>query len=92
MPRIKGGCMNILRRNAPETKAKSKEPLAEPAMSRRVKVTVERETVTLLVRGQPAKSEQEAASKTAEDQAGRLQLPSPAPAGEDKVKKRSKRF
>jgi len=83
--------MNILRRNAPETKAKSKEPLAEPAMSRRVKVTVERETVTLLVRGQPAKSEQEAASKTAEDQAGRLQLPSPAPAGEDKVKKRSER-
>jgi len=67
------------------------QSIAKPAMSRLIKVTVERETVTLLVRGQPAKSEQEAASKTAEDQAGRLQLPSPAPAGEDKVKKRSER-
>ena len=44
--------MNILRRNAPETKTKSKEPAAEPAKSRCVKVTVERETVTVLVRGQ----------------------------------------
>ena len=68
------------------------QSIAKPAMSRLIKVTVERETVTLLVRGQPAKSEQEAASKTAEDQAGRSQVPSPAPAGEDKVKKRSKRF
>jgi hypothetical protein len=45
--------MNILRRNAPETKTKSKEPAAEPAKSRCVKVTVERETVTVLVRRQP---------------------------------------
>ena len=79
--------MNILRRGGPATEANSKKSIAEPAMSRRVKVTVERETVTVLVRGQPAKSEQEAASKTAEDQAGRLQLPSLAPAGEDKGKK-----
>jgi hypothetical protein len=53
------------------------QSIAKPAMSRLIKVTVERETVTLLVRGQPAKSEQEAASKTAEDQAGRSQVPSP---------------
>jgi hypothetical protein len=80
--------MNILRRGGPAAKANSKKSVAEPAISRRVKVTVERETVTVLVRGQTAKSEQEAASETAEDQAGRLQLPSPALAGEDKVKKR----
>ena len=83
--------MNILRRGGPAEETGNKKSFAEPAMSRRVKVTVERETVTVLVRGQPAKSEQEAASKTAEDQAGRLQLPSPAPAGEEKVRKRSQR-
>ena len=83
--------MNILRRRVPAAEAAGKNGPAEPTVNRRIMVTVERETVTLLVRGQPAKSEQEAASKTAEDQAGRLQLPSPAPAGEDKVKKRSER-
>jgi hypothetical protein len=81
--------MNILRRSAPEAKAKSKESVAQPAMSRCVKVTVERETVTVLVRGQPAMSKQEAESKTAEDQAGQLQVPLPAPVDEDKVKKSS---
>jgi len=44
--------MNILRRGAPKAEAKSKEPAAEQAKSRRVMVTIERETVTVLVRGQ----------------------------------------
>lgn len=76
--------MNILRRDIP-----SAEAAAKATVSRRIEVTVERETVIMLVRGQPAMSEQEAASITAEDQAGRLQLPSPIPAGEDNGKKRS---
>jgi hypothetical protein len=48
--------MNILRRGIPAAEAKSQEPPAEPVMSRRVKVTVERETVTVLVRGQPGQA------------------------------------
>ena len=48
--------MNILRRGGPAEEANSKELFAEPAMIRRVKVTTERETVTVLVRGQQGKA------------------------------------
>jgi hypothetical protein len=48
--------MNILRRVLPETKAESQEIATEPTVHRRVKVTVERETVTVLVRGQPGQA------------------------------------
>ena len=60
------GRMNILRRGVPAAKAASKKNAAQATVNQRIEVTVERETVTVLVRGQPAMSEQEAASKTAE--------------------------
>ena len=71
--------MNILRRGAPAEEAKSKEPCAEPAMSRRVKVTVERETVTVLRRGRPEENETKPAGEIVAPEAGRLELSPPAP-------------
>jgi hypothetical protein len=67
--------MNILRCGVPAAKAARKKNAAQATVNQCIEVTVERETVTVLVRGQPAKSEQGAASKTAEGQAERLQLP-----------------
>jgi hypothetical protein len=46
--------MNILRRWARATKETAQEGAAKATVSRRIEVTVERETVTMLVRGQPA--------------------------------------
>lgn len=46
--------MNILRRGVPEAEA-----AAEATVSRRIEVTVERETVTVLVRGQPKEGTKE---------------------------------
>jgi hypothetical protein len=46
--------MNIIRRSVPATEVSGGEILSEPAVSRRIEVTVERETVTVLVRGQPS--------------------------------------
>jgi hypothetical protein len=47
--------MNILRRSVPPVVVVNEEVAAEPAINRRINVTVERETVAILVRGQPPK-------------------------------------
>ena len=47
--------MNILRRGVPEEK-ESAQKNTQPASIRRIEVTVERETITMLVRGQPGKA------------------------------------
>jgi len=65
--------MNILRRGAPAEEAKSKEPIAEPAMGRRVKVTVERETVTVLMRGQPEPVQEPSQTIEGEPEGGRVE-------------------
>jgi hypothetical protein len=44
--------MNILRRGVPASKETGMEGAAQGSMYRRIEVTVERETVTMLVRGQ----------------------------------------
>jgi hypothetical protein len=76
--------MNILRRGAPSEEANSKEFFAEPAMNRRVKVTTERETVTVLVRGRPAQNQQAPASERAGLESEHLELPPPEPELPDK--------
>ena len=48
--------MNIIRRGTPAAEPGNKKSFTEPAMNRRIEVTVERETVTVLVRGQPNQS------------------------------------
>jgi hypothetical protein len=44
--------MNILRRGVPASKETGKEGASQSSVNRRIEVTVERETVTMLVRGQ----------------------------------------
>jgi hypothetical protein len=44
--------MNILRRRVPAAEAVGKNGLAEATVNQRIMVTVERETATVLVRGQ----------------------------------------
>jgi hypothetical protein len=81
--------MNILRRVLPETKAESRESASEPTERRRIEVTVERETVTVLVRGQPGRATAEAQTIAAEPacegepESRPPELPPPAPAREE---------
>jgi hypothetical protein len=50
--------MNILRRGIQDVKAASKKYAAGASKSQRIEVTVERETVTMLVRGQTVENQQ----------------------------------
>jgi hypothetical protein len=65
--------MNIIRRPVSEKEAVSPESAAEPTVRRRIEVTVERETVTMLVRGQ-ASAELQALGEI-RAKAVRLELP-----------------
>jgi hypothetical protein len=49
--------MNILRRWARATKEAAGEGAAKATVSRRIEITVERETVTMLVRSEPVKNQ-----------------------------------
>ena len=74
--------MNILRRRVPAAEAAGKNGPAEPTVNRRIMVTVERETVTVLVRGQPKDNDRKPASDKAGLESQHLGLPPPAPARE----------
>jgi hypothetical protein len=74
---------NILRRGVPATIANSKKGSAEAIVNRRIEVTVERETVTMLVRGQPKENQDGPASGKDRPESDRLELPPPAPANEE---------
>ena len=74
--------MNILRRRVPAAEAADKNGPAEVAVNQRIEVTVERETVTVLVRGQPKEDDQKPASDKGELEPQHLGLPPPAPARE----------
>ena len=80
--------MSILRRGVPAAKAASVKSVAEAPLSRRVEVTVERETVTVLVRGQPKDNEEGPASGNDGPESKLLELPPPAPASEEEEKNR----
>jgi len=68
--------MNILRRGATEAEANSKESFPEPAKSQRIEITVERETVTMLVRGQTVENQQEPALESVAPEPECMELPS----------------
>jgi hypothetical protein len=72
--------MNILRRGIPELEAASKKSAGEATLNRRIEVTVERETVTMLVRGLAKDGKEEWASGNGGPESERLELPPPAPA------------
>jgi hypothetical protein len=72
--------MNILRRGVPAAKEATKKSAADATVGRRIEVTVERETVTMLVRNlSKAGSEERASGNSRPESEPRLLL-SPAPA------------
>lgn len=73
--------MNILRRGVPAAKAANRKNIATTSVSRRIEVTVERETVTMLVRGQPQDSNHTIAGND-KPKSEFLELPPSAPASE----------
>jgi hypothetical protein len=72
--------MNILRRGVAASEAINKKDAAEATGNRRIQVTVERETVTMLVRGQPKEAREEQASGNSGPESERRKplLPGPA--------------
>jgi len=74
--------MNILRRRVPAAEAAGKNGPAEVGVNQRIEVTVERETVTMLVRGQPKQDNQKPASDKVGLESQHLGLPPPAEARE----------
>lgn len=69
--------MNILRRRVPAAEAADKNGPAEVAVNQRIEVTIERETVTVLVRGQPKDNDRKPASDKAGLESQHLGLPRP---------------
>jgi hypothetical protein len=76
---MKRKCMDILRRSLQPTEADDRERQSATAGRRRIQVTVERETVTMLVRGQPVEAGETQASQRPEMV---LKLPESPPAPE----------
>ena len=79
--------MNILRRGVQAVKAAGKKNAAQATVSQRIEISVERETVTVLVRGQPQGNVEGPASGKDEPESRRPELPPPASDSEDEDKK-----
>jgi hypothetical protein len=79
--------ITIVRRGLPAPEAAGKNGPAEATVNRRIMVTVERETVTVLVRGQPKDNDQKPASEKAGLESQHLELLPPAPAREGRDRK-----
>jgi hypothetical protein len=75
--------MDILRRGAPA----AKEINADGAVHQRIEVTVEREVVSMLVRGQPQGGAQPPAGESTAPEAELPELPAPAQGIEQKERK-----
>ena len=79
--------MNILRRGVQAVKAASKKNAAQATVSQRIEITVERETITVLVRGQPQGNVEGPACEQDEPESRRPEMPPPASESEDEGKK-----
>jgi hypothetical protein len=75
--------MDILRRGAPA----AKEINADGVVHQRIEVTVEREVVSMLVRGHPQSGAQPPAGESAAPEAEPPELPAPAQEIEQKERK-----
>ena len=75
--------MNILRRGLPAVEEESKKGVAEATVNRRIEVTVERETVTMLVRSQQKGGREEPAGGCSAPESGRPQLQPSRPAPQE---------
>jgi hypothetical protein len=72
--KLRSLCVNILSRIVPATGANARELEAKPTVHRRVEVTVERESLSVLVPGQPAACTTGTASGKSQTEAPRLEL------------------
>jgi hypothetical protein len=75
--------MNILRRGVLAAKAACKKRVAGVPVNRRIEVTVERETVTVLVRGHPKDNEEGLVSGQVGPESELLKLPPSALANDE---------
>jgi hypothetical protein len=86
--------MNILRRGFPAAETNCQKSPADPVVTRRVTVTVERETVTVRMRNRPDQAAPELLTTSGESacaevpEFGPPELPPPAPAREESKKDR----
>jgi hypothetical protein len=75
--------MNILRRGVPAEETRKDEKSGEEIAQGRIEVTVEREWVSMLVRGQPKEGAKEPASADSGPESGPPELPAPSLAPQD---------
>ncbi|MGA3159818.1 MAG: hypothetical protein ABSC77_01275 [Terracidiphilus sp.] len=79
--------MNILPRGVRVARAASRKNAAEATVSQRIEITVERETITVLVRGQRIDNEEGTAGGNDRPVSRRPELLPPSPESEDEDKK-----
>ena len=70
--------MNILRRGIPVEKPTKDEKSAQEVSHQRIEVTLEREWVSMLVRGQPKEGAKQPSSADNEPESGPPELPAPS--------------
>jgi hypothetical protein len=75
--------MNILRRGVPVEVTTKDEKNGEEITQGRIEVTVEREWVSMLVRGQPKEGAKQPASGDSGPESGPPELPAPSSAAQD---------
>jgi hypothetical protein len=75
--------MNILRRGVSVKETRNDEKSGEEITHGRIEVTVEREWVSMLVRGQPKEGAKESASGDSGTESGPPKLPAPSHAAQD---------
>ena len=75
--------MNILRRVVPAEKTRTDEKSGEEITHGRIEVTVEREWVSMLVRGQPKEGAKEPANADCWPEPGPPKLPAPSSTAQD---------
>ena len=75
--------MNILRRGVQVEKPTKDEKTAQDISHQRIEVTLEREWVSMLVRGQPKEGAKEPASADSGPESGPPELPAPSLAPQD---------
>jgi hypothetical protein len=75
--------MNILRRGVSVKETRNDEKSGEEITQGRIEVTVEREWVSMLVRGQPKEGAKQPASADSGSESGAPELPAPSSAAQD---------
>jgi hypothetical protein len=83
--------MNILRRGVPAEETRKDEKSGEEIAQGRIEVTVEREWVSMLVRGQPKEGAKQPASADSGPESEAPKLPAPSPTARDAAQEKHRR-